>query len=154
MKKGFYLLILLTLCMPFYVDAATASFSLNCSSTEKIGGTVNCSIVGEITPELDETLKEFSATVKVDEENVFATGTPINETELSLTGTSQTIKTFTLAVKKTASIGNTDIVVEEITAKDNSGTGLNDSNTYVFIPFAFKQSAVASANSGDIFLES
>ena len=41
-----------------------------------------------------------------------------------------------------------------LTVNDNSGTGLKDSNTYVFIPFAFKHNAVISLNSFDIFLES
>ena len=41
-----------------------------------------------------------------------------------------------------------------LTANDSSGTGLNVSNIYVFIPFAFKHSAAYSLNSFDIFLES
>ena len=41
-----------------------------------------------------------------------------------------------------------------LTAKDSSGTGLKLSNTYVFIPFAFKHNAVNSLNSLDICLES
>lgn len=129
MKKGFYLLILLTLCMPFCVDALSADLSFSCSKTVKKGGTVSCSIVGKLTPELDEKLKEFSATVKVDEEKVFAAGTTITETELDLVGEEKTIKTFDLAVKDNATIGNTDITLEGITAKDNSGNDVTITNT-------------------------
>ena len=41
-----------------------------------------------------------------------------------------------------------------LTAKDSSGVGLNESNLYVLIPFAFKHNAVSSLNSLDILLES
>ena len=129
MKKGFYLLILLTLCMPFCVDALSADLSFSCSKTVKKGGTVSCSIAGKLTPELDEKLKEFSTTVKVDEENVFAAGTTITETELDLVGEEQIIKMFDLAVKDNATIGNTDIVLEGISAKDNSGNDVTITNT-------------------------
>ena len=40
------------------------------------------------------------------------------------------------------------------TANDSSGVGRRDSNTYALIPFAARQSAASSANSGDIRLES
>ena len=40
------------------------------------------------------------------------------------------------------------------TAKESSGVGRRDSNRYVLIPFAFRQSAASRANSGDILLES
>ena len=129
MKKGFYLLILLTLCMPFCVDALSADLSFSCSKTVKKGGTVSCSIVGKLTPELDEKLKEFSATVKVDEEKVFAAGTTITETELDLVGDEKIIKMFDLAVKDNATIGNSDITLEGITAKDNSGNDVTITNT-------------------------
>ena len=39
-------------------------------------------------------------------------------------------------------------------AKESSGVGLNASNTYALIPFAQRQRAASSANSGDILLES
>jgi len=129
MKKGFYLLILLTLCMPFCVDALSADLSFSCSKTVKKGGTVSCSIAGKLTPELDEKLKEFSTTVKVDEESVFAAGTTITETELDLVGEEKIIKMFDLAVKDNATIGNTDITLEGISAKDNSGNDVLITNT-------------------------
>ena len=129
MKKGFYLLILLTLCMPFCVDALSADLSFSCSKTVKKGGTVSCSIVGKLTPELDEKLNEFSATVKVDEEKVIAAGTTITETELDLVGDEKIIKMFDLAVKDNATIGNSDITLEGITAKDNSGNDVTITNT-------------------------
>ena len=47
-----------------------------------------------------------------------------------------------------------DIQPNFLTANDNSGVGLKDSNIYVFIPFAFKISAASSLNSVDICLES
>ena len=41
-----------------------------------------------------------------------------------------------------------------LTANDNSGVGLRDGKTYALMPFAFRQSAASSANSGDILLQS
>jgi len=128
MKKGFYLLILLTLCMPFCVNALSADLKFSCSTTVKKGGTVSCSIVGNLTPELDETLKEFNATVKVDESKVFAAGTTITETELNLVGEEKIIKMFDLAVKDNATIGNTEITIEGITAKDDSSNDVTITN--------------------------
>ena len=39
-------------------------------------------------------------------------------------------------------------------AKESSGVGLSDSNTYALMPLAARQSAASSANSGDFLLES
>mgnify|MGYP007025281572 CR=1 FL=1 len=41
-----------------------------------------------------------------------------------------------------------------VNAKDNSGVGRKESNTYALIPFAARQRAASSANSGDFLLES
>ncbi len=129
MKKGFYLLILLTMFMPFCVYGASADFSLDCSSTVKKGGTVSCTIKSDVTPDADEVLKEFSAVVKVDEEKVFVSGTTINETDLDLTGTGKVVKSFDLALKTNALIGNADIEVSQIEAKDNLNNSIMVSNT-------------------------
>ena len=41
-----------------------------------------------------------------------------------------------------------------LNAKDNSGVGLSDSNTYALMPLAAIHSAASSANSGDMKRES
>ena len=41
-----------------------------------------------------------------------------------------------------------------LSAKESSGVGLSDSNTYALMPFAAMHSAASSANSGDMKRES
>lgn len=142
MKKGFYILLLLGL-MPGFVLAkdAEASFKLECNPTSRRGGEVSCSLKasltqpdntqegtttgegegGEVVPLKEVKLNEVSASVTVDESNVFATGNTINKTNLLLTGDNKEVAKFNLQVKDNAKVGDTKIEVKIISAKDEDG---------------------------------
>ena len=142
MKKGFYILLLLGL-MPGFVLAkdAEASFKLECNPTSRRGGEVSCSLKasltqpdntqegttpgegegGEVVTPKEVKLNEVSASVTVDEANVFATGNTINKTNLLLTGDNKEVAKFNLQVKDNAKVGDTKIEVKIISAKDEDG---------------------------------